>query len=102
MHLHCAWLLPAENGLKPRAKGQPCPESCDRVRAQLFRNLKNQCAAGLQHPYKLGNVLMATGLRDVLKHKAGVDEAKIIVLQALQSSALVQLKIVVATITIAR
>lgn len=64
--------------------------------------MKNQDATGFQHPSKLGDILMAAGRRDVLKHEARINEAEIIVLQALQLGAFVQLKIAVGTITIER
>ena len=95
MHLHGVRLLPAKNRFQPRAHCQSGSDFCERVCPQLFRHLKNKYASRFQHPDKFGKVFMAAWPCNVLQHKAGINEAKIIVRQTLQPDIFVQQEIAV-------
>src|SRR6476646_10909146 len=100
MHFHSIRLWSTKNGLKPRAQRQSCPKLRERVRMELFRSLKNQYSSGPQYPDKLRNIFMAARICDVLKHKARINEAKIIIRQSLQLNIFIQLKTAIRQVVV--
>ncbi|HEY2915510.1 MAG TPA: hypothetical protein VGK21_19240 [Candidatus Angelobacter sp.] len=62
--------------------------------------MKNQYATGPQHPDKLRDIFMAARTCDMLKHKARINEAKIIIRQALQLNIFIQVKTAIRQIAV--